>query len=108
MRNAETRKNVPLPPTTVEKEFSAAPNFTAEDLAALYNYPSIGQLFSTADLHLLDEFRAKITRLYEDLERIVRRGSKEDAEKAARVADAVKITLEFLQTLEQTQNIKIP
>ncbi len=81
-------------------------NSAPEDLSSLFNYPSIGQLFSETDLHSLQKFRAKMNQTFEDLERVIRRGSKEDAEKARRVADAIKITLEFLSTLEQARNIK--
>ena len=72
------------------------------DLSSVFNYPSLGQLFdSGGDERPLEEMRARLTRTGQDLERVVRQGPKEDAERAARAARAVAVTLQFLDDLEK-------
>lgn len=73
----------------------------AADLSSVFNYPALGQLFDSADTRALEEMRARLARTGQDLERVVRQGPKEDAERAARAARAVAVTLEFLNELEQ-------
>jgi hypothetical protein len=80
---------------------AAAPQFSAEDLAKLYDYPSIGQLFSEADTRRLDEFCLRLRATRENLERVVRYGDRQDAERAARAIRAVDVTLDFLQSLQK-------
>jgi len=77
--------------------------FNQEDLAKLFNYPSIGQLFSEEEIGNLEEFFAKLTVTDENLERVIRYGNQGEAEKAARASQAVKITLEFLRNLNEMQ-----
>ena len=71
------------------------------DLAEIFNYPSLGKLFDDADPRALGEMRERLTRTGQDLERVVRQGPKEDAERAARAVRAVNLTLEFLGDLEK-------
>ena len=77
--------------------------FKLEDLAKLFNYPSIGQLFSEDETGRLEDFFAKLYVTNENLERVVRYGNQSEAEKAARASRAIKITLEFLRSLQQMQ-----
>ena len=77
--------------------------FNQEDLAKLFNYPSIGQLFSEKEIGKLEEFFARLTVMDENLERVIRYGNQSEAEKATRASQAVKITLEFLQNLREMQ-----
>ena len=79
----------------------AANQQNSEDLAKLFDYPSVGELFSTGDMRRFDEFCAKMTATRENLERIVRYGTREEAESAARAARAVEVTLEFLLDLQK-------
>jgi hypothetical protein len=79
----------------------AAGEQNSEDLAKLFDYPSVGELFSTGDMRRFDEFCAKLTATRENLERIVRYGTREEAESAARAARAVEVTLEFLLDLQK-------
>lgn len=81
--------------------------FSREDLARLFNYPSIGQLFSEKEPRGLEDFFAKLTATNENLERIVRYGNQTEAEKAARAARSVKITIEFLRKLQAMQTAEI-
>jgi len=77
--------------------------FNQEDLAKLFNYPSIGQLFSEKEIGKLEEFLAKLIVTDENLERVIRYGNQSEAEKATQASQAVKITLEFLQNLREMQ-----
>lgn len=77
--------------------------FNQEDLARLFNYPSIGQLFSENETGKLEDFFHKLTATDENLERVIRYGNKSEAEKAARASQAVKLTLEFLRNLKEMQ-----
>ncbi len=74
---------------------------TEDDLSKLFNYPSIGELFDDGDLHLLNDFRSRLSGTGENLERLIRSGSRTEAESAEKAANAVKITLGFLDTLEK-------
>ena len=71
------------------------------DLSSVFNYPSLGQLFDGGGTRQLEEMRARLTRTGQDLERVVRQGPKDDAERAARAARAVSVTLQFLDDLER-------
>ncbi|HEV2861549.1 MAG TPA: hypothetical protein VGX48_11115 [Pyrinomonadaceae bacterium] len=70
------------------------------DLAGLFNYPSLGRLLEGGDPRALEEMRGRLTRTAQELERVVRQGSREDADRAARAARAVTLTLELLDSLE--------
>jgi hypothetical protein len=72
-----------------------------EDLAKLFDYPSVGELFSDGSARRFDEFCAKMKATRENLERIVRYGTREDATRAARAIKAIETTLEFLENLQQ-------
>jgi hypothetical protein len=76
---------------------------TAPIFAKLFNYPSIGQLFSEKEIGKLEEFFARLTVTDENLERVIRYGNQSEAEKATRASQAVKITLEFLRNLKEMQ-----
>lgn len=72
-----------------------------EYLAQLFNYPSIGQLFDDASLQKLDEFRSRLSGTRENLERIIRSGSRDEAGRAEKAVRSIQITLEFLDTLKK-------
>jgi hypothetical protein len=69
--------------------------------ANLFDYPSVGELFSGNDPRRFDEFCAKLAATRENLERIVRYGKADEAERAVRAVRAVDVTLEFLHDLRQ-------
>jgi hypothetical protein len=71
----------------------------SEDLSKLFDYPSVGELFT--DARRFEEFCGKLNSTRDNLERIVRYGTRDEAEKAARAARAVETTLEFLQHLQK-------
>lgn len=89
----EARAGGPAP-----KGAGAAPS---ADLSSILNYPSLGQLFDSTDPRPLEEMRARLARTNEGLERVVRQGPKDEAERAARASRAVNVTLKFLDDLEQ-------
>ena len=74
--------------------------FNADDLAQIFNYPSIGQLFDDSDSTGIENFLAKFSRTRENLERIIRSGSRDEAARADKAARALQITTDFLQTLQ--------
>ena len=75
--------------------------FNAEDLAQIFNYPSIGQLFDDSDPQRLEVFRSRLTNTRENLERVIRYGSRDEAVRAEKASRAVNITLDFLDTLKK-------
>lgn len=81
-----------------EKEIS---EFSAEDLAKLFHYPSIGQLFSDSNSAAIDEFRSRLGSTRDNLEKIVRHGNREDADKAGVVIKSINVTLDFLFSLQE-------
>ena len=72
----------------------------AADLAGLFNYPSLGRLLEGGDPRALEEMRGRLARTGQELERVVRQGTREDADRAARAARAVTLTLSLLDTLD--------
>ena len=89
MENSET--NIPVP------------ELSPEEKAKLFNYPAIGELFSQHDTRRLDDFCSRLTSTRSNLERIVRSGSRDEAERAARAVRGIEVTLEFLRTLQETR-----
>jgi hypothetical protein len=72
-----------------------------EDLAKIFNYPSIGQLFSESNTAPLDEFRSRLTSTRDELEKIVRHGNRAEADRAGTAINGVNVTLDFLQSLHE-------
>jgi hypothetical protein len=75
--------------------------FSAEDLGKLFHYPSIGQLFSGSDSAAIGEFKARMISTRDQLEKIVRHGSREDADRAGIVIKSINVTLDFLSSLQE-------
>jgi hypothetical protein len=74
---------------------------TIEDIAKILNYPSLDKLFDEHNPNALAEIKVKFDKTQQDLERVLRQGSKEDAEKADKTLKALKVTLDFLAHLEE-------
>ncbi len=81
-------------------------DFTPDDLAKLFHYPSIGQLFSSSDSNAINEFQSGLISTRDQLEKVVRLGGKEDADRANVVIRGVDVTLDFLSTLQQMRTSK--
>lgn len=73
----------------------------AEYFAQLFNYPSIGELFDDASLQKLGDFQTRLSGTRENLERVVRYGSRDEAGKAEKAIRSIQITLDFLNTLKK-------
>lgn len=84
--------------TAQEKEEIEIP---AEYFAQLFNYPSIGELFDDVSLQKLDDFRSRLSNTRENLERVVRYGSRDESQKAEKSVRSINITLDFLDTLQK-------
>lgn len=77
------------------------PGFSAEELAKIFHYPSIGQLFSESNSAALDDLKARIASTRDRLENIVRHGTREDADRAGVVIKGINVTLDFLLSLQK-------
>jgi hypothetical protein len=75
----------------------------SSDLSALFHYPALGSLFETAAAPALADMRARLKRTHQNIERVIRHGSKQEAERATRVALAYKIMFQLLDELEKMQ-----
>jgi hypothetical protein len=71
-----------------------------DEIIKLLNYPNLDKLFDEANPNALGEIRVKFEKTMQDLERVIRQGAKEDAEKAEKVLRAIKVTLEVLADIE--------
>ncbi|MCU0238705.1 MAG: hypothetical protein MUC29_04615 [Pyrinomonadaceae bacterium] len=71
---------------------------TPEDLALLYNFPSLGKTFEAKED--LEKMKQKLQNTHSDYERVIRQGSKEDAEKATKAANSIKTTLDLIDEIE--------
>ena len=89
-----------MPVEKQPNDFSSDQSNSA-DLSKLFDYPSVGELFSTENTHRFDEFCRKLAATRENLERVVRYGTQAEAARAERAARAVEVTLEFLQNLQK-------
>lgn len=95
-----TLRNGAVPHDPRPNETGAAADAATVDLAGLFNYPSLGRLLEGGDPRALEEMRGRLARTRQELERVVRQGSREDADRAARAERAVGLTLSLLDTLD--------
>ncbi len=70
------------------------------DLSSLFNYPAIGKLFDSSGDQALLEMRARLRGTAERLDRIIRQGSREEADRATTARRALTLTEELLDSLE--------
>ena len=75
-----------------------------ETINALLHYPSLDKVFDQNEPQSLVEMKQKMRSTITELERVVRRGSQTEAEKAARIIEAYQTTLRFLDELERRRN----
>lgn len=85
------------------EELSAA---KAETIKSLLNYPSLERVFDPHNADNLSALKQKMRATIDDLERVVRRGSKTDAERAAIAVEAIQTTLHFLEEIESARQSK--
>jgi hypothetical protein len=75
---------------------------TAENLASIFKYPSLDSLFE-GDGSGLTEMRQRLMRTNQELERLIRHGSTEDARRATMISRAYQVTLSLLDEIEASR-----
>lgn len=69
-------------------------------IESLLHYPSLDRVFDPTDEKKFIALKQKMQLTIDDLERVIRRGSNEDAAKAAKVIEAYRVSLNFLDDLD--------
>lgn len=72
-----------------------------ETIESLLNYPSLEKVFARDAPHNLAETKRKMNATVAELERVIRGGTKTDAEKASKIAAAYRTAIDFLDELER-------
>jgi hypothetical protein len=78
-----------------------APTAQPLDLTAFLKFPSLSRLFQSPASNDLAKMRAQLRQTNERLERVVRQGTKEEADRALLVSRSYTLTLALLDELEQ-------
>ena len=92
-----------------QSEANQAENLSPEEIEtikSLLNYPSLEKFFDPTDSRKQPEMKRKMHSTVDNLERVIRRGTKDDAEKAARAVEAYKTVLSYLDELENMRQIQ--
>ncbi len=76
----------------------------AEIIKSLLNYPSLERVFDANAAQNLNSIKQKMRSTVDDLERVIRRGAKSDAEKAATAIKAIQTTLALLEEIEKSRH----
>jgi|SRR5262245_15350127 len=71
------------------------------DLTAFLKFPSLSRLFQSPDSEALTKMRTQLRQTNQRLERVVRQGSKEEADRAILVSRSYTLTLALLDELEK-------
>lgn len=80
----------------------------SELIESLFKYPSLENVFDSQDAHQLAAMKSKMQATVDNLERVIRRGTKEDAGKAAKAVEAYRTALSFLNELEAIRQASRP
>jgi hypothetical protein len=81
-------------------ERSGSPEPQENDFSAFLNFPSLSRLFQGADRSALSEIRSQLTQTNQYLERVIRQGTKDDADRAVLISRSFDLTLTLLNELE--------
>ena len=81
-----------------ERDGSAEPQ--ANDLSAFLKFPSLSRLFQGPDRAALTEIRSQLTQTNQHFKRVIRQGTKEDADRAVLISRSYDLTLTLLEELE--------
>jgi hypothetical protein len=81
-----------------DRSGSSAPQ--ENDVSAFLNFPSLSRLFQGVDRTALSDVRTQLTQTNQHLERVILRGTKEDADRAALISRSYDLTLTLLKELE--------
>lgn len=84
---------------SIERGGSADPK--QQDLSAFLKFPSLSRLFQGADRTALAEMRAQLVQTNQRFERVIRQGTKEDADRAALISRSYDLALSVLDELER-------
>ena len=82
----------------LERGGSSVPQ--ANDLSAFFKFPSLSRLFQGADRAALSDIRSQLTQTNQYFKRVIRQGTKEDAERAVLISRSYDLTLTLLEELE--------
>lgn len=83
---------------------SAPTGDAASELSSIFHYPALGRLFDGRESAAsLADMRARLARTHQTVERVIRQGGREDAERATHVSRAYAATLALLENLEKLQ-----
>jgi hypothetical protein len=66
-----------------------------------FKFPSLGRLFQGTDRTALTEMRSRLTLTSQDLDRVIRQGTKGDADRALLISRSYGLALSVLDELEQ-------
>lgn len=83
---------------------------TAEEreiIETLLKYPSLEKVFDPTAPDGYEKTKKTMNSVIAELERVVRRGTKQDAEKAEKIIEAYKTALKFLDELEDLRRKSI-
>lgn len=72
-----------------------------ETIETLVNYPNLERAFAENSNAGAEKTKQKLRERIVEIERVVRRGTQSDADKATRILNAYQTTLDFLEELEQ-------
>jgi hypothetical protein len=72
-----------------------------KDLSAFLKFPSLSRLFQGADRTALTEMRSQLIQTNQGFERVIRQGTKEDADRAALISRSYDLALGLLDELER-------
>jgi hypothetical protein len=70
-------------------------------LSDFFKFPSLGRLFQGEDRTALTKIRARLTLSSQDLDRVIRQGTKADADRAIIISRSYGLALSVLDELEQ-------
>jgi hypothetical protein len=88
----------PSQPPASHNTHSARGGASPDAQALTFIYPSLGRLLEGGAA--LTKMRNSLDRSHQEYERVIRRGTAEDAARATRIAEAYRITLSFLGELD--------
>lgn len=74
---------------------------TLEIIEALLKYPSLEKTFDAKQPENFAKTRQRMQTVVAELERVIRRGKQDEAEKAKKIAEAFHVSLKFLDELDR-------
>lgn len=78
-----------------------------EIIEALLKYPSLEKVFDGSVPDGYEKTKKKMSNVVAELERVIRRGTKQDAEQANKIVEGYKTALKFLEELEDIRRRQV-